>query len=75
MAALLIRTMASLALTMAGLAELSMDGVEWSEGQLHSTPVESWLEWSNSGVHGWSSVESSGIDLLRCKNHRSNRGA
>jgi hypothetical protein len=23
-----------------------MDGVEWSEGQLHSTPVESWLEWS-----------------------------
>jgi hypothetical protein len=27
-----------------------------------------------SGVHGWSPVESSGIDLLRCNNHRSNRG-
>jgi hypothetical protein len=26
------------------LAELSMDGVEWSKDLLHSTPVESWLE-------------------------------
>jgi hypothetical protein len=36
-------------------ADLSMDGVEWSEGQLHSTPVD--LGWS--GLQYWSPLESS----------------
>jgi hypothetical protein len=48
-------------------------GVELTLTPLHSSGVLAGVEYS--GVHGWSPVESSGIDLLRCKNHRSNRGA
>jgi hypothetical protein len=37
------------------IPDLSMDGVEWSKGRLHSTPVD--LGWS--GVQYWSPLESS----------------